>query len=146
MIHHQIIPYFKGMQFFPVTHKNIQKFINRLNDNGRSYFYPKSISESQQHLQYTIIKDYLLKNSCFGVKLSNKAQKNMNSLKCCQKNKSSCIANMLRNAMETGNASIGWDTVLCSFVYRLALGRSGRAYVEQYQLSEMDAQCAANTR
>ena len=50
-IQHQIIPYFKGMQFFTLTHDDIQKFINKLDGDGYSY--------SQ------IKKAYLALNACF---------------------------------------------------------------------------------
>lgn len=36
-IQHQIIPHFKGMQLFMLTHDDIQKFINKLDDDGYSY-------------------------------------------------------------------------------------------------------------
>ena len=80
-IHHQIIPYFKGMQFFSVTHEDIQKFINQLNDDGRSYsIIRKAYLALNGVYKYAMMKDRLLKNPCFGVKLPKKAEKNVKSI------------------------------------------------------------------
>ena len=80
-IHHQIIPYFKGMQFFSVTHEDIQKFINQLNDDGRSYsIIRKAYLALNGVYKYAMMKDQLLKNPCFGVKLPKKAEKNVKSI------------------------------------------------------------------
>ena len=80
-IQHQIIPYFKGMQFFSVTHEDIQKFINQLNDDGRSYsIIRKAYLALNGVYKYAMMKDQLLKNPCFGVKLPKKAEKNVKSI------------------------------------------------------------------
>lgn len=80
-IYHQIIPYFKGMQFFSVTHEDIQKFINQLNDDGRSYsIIRKAYLALSGVYKYAMMKDQLLKNPCFGVKLPKKAEKNVKSI------------------------------------------------------------------
>ena len=80
-IQHQIVPYFKGMQFFSVTHEDIQKFINQLNDDGRSYsIIRKAYLALNGVYKYAMMKDQLLKNPCFGVKLPKKAEKNVKSI------------------------------------------------------------------
>lgn len=80
-IYHQVIPYFKGMQFFSVTHEDIQKFINQLNDDGRSYsIIRKAYLALNGVYKYAMMKDQLLKNPCFGVKLPKKAEKNVKSI------------------------------------------------------------------
>lgn len=80
-IQHQIVPYFKGMQFFSVTHEDIQKFINQLNDDGRFYsIIRKAYLALNGVYKYAMMKDQLLKNPCFGVKLPKKAEKNVKSI------------------------------------------------------------------
>lgn len=80
-IQHQIIPYFKGMQFFSVTHEDIQKFINQLNDDGCSYsIIRKAYLALNGVYKYAMMKDQLLKNPCFGVKLPKKSEKNVKSI------------------------------------------------------------------
>ena len=80
-IQHQIVPYFKGIQFFSVTHEDIQKFINQLNDDGRSYsIIRKAYLALNGVYKYAMMKDQLLKNPCVGVKLPKKAEKNVKSI------------------------------------------------------------------
>lgn len=78
---HQIIPYFNGMRFFSVTYEDIQKFINQLNNDRRSYsIIRKAYPALNGVYKYAIMKDQLLKNPRFDVKLPKKAEKNVKSI------------------------------------------------------------------
>ena len=69
------------MRFFSVTYEDIQKFINQLNDDGRSYsIIRKAYLALNGVYKYAMMKDRLLKNPCFGVKLPKKAEKNVKSI------------------------------------------------------------------
>lgn len=46
-INYQIIPYFKGHQFFGLTHDEIQRFINSLSKDGFSYSVMHSLTRER---------------------------------------------------------------------------------------------------
>ena len=80
-IHHQIIPYFKGMQFFSVTYDDIQKFINKLDGDG--YFYSqikKAYLALNACFKFAMVKDQIVKNPCFEIQLPRKAEKGVKAI------------------------------------------------------------------
>ena len=80
-INYQIIPHFKGMQFFTVSHEDVQRFINKLDEESRSYsVIRKAYLALNGAFKYAMMKDQILKNPCFGVKLPKKAAKNIKSI------------------------------------------------------------------
>ena len=67
-IQHQIIPYFKGMQFFTLTHDDIQKFINKLDGDGYSYSQiKKAYLALNACFKFAVAKDQIIKNPCFEI-------------------------------------------------------------------------------
>ena len=117
-IQHQIIPYFKGMQFFSVTHEDIQKFINQLNDDGRSYsIIRKAYLALNGVYKYAMMKDRLLKNPCFGVKLPKKAEKNVKSIQVLSKEQIKLYCEHATERYENGKCvyRLGYGLVLILF-------------------------------
>ena len=117
-IQHQIVPYFKGMQFFSVTHEDIQKFINQLNDDGRSYsIIRKAYLALNGVYKYAMMKDQLLKNPCFGVKLPKKAEKNVKSIQVLSKEQIKRYCEHATERYENGKCiyRLGYGLVLILF-------------------------------
>ena len=69
------------MRFFSVTYEDIQKFINQLNNDRRSYsIIRKAYLALNGVYKYAMMKEQLLKNPRFDVKLPKKAEKNVKSI------------------------------------------------------------------
>lgn len=80
-INYQILPHFKGLQFFAVSHDDVQRFINKLDEEGRSYsVIRKAYLALNGAFKYAMMKDQILKNPCFGIKLPKKAAKNIKAI------------------------------------------------------------------
>ena len=80
-IHHQIIPYFKGMQFFTLTHDDIQKFINKLDGDGYSYSQiKKAYLALNACFKFAMVKEQIIKNPCFEIRLPKKAEKGVKTI------------------------------------------------------------------
>lgn len=80
-VHHQVIPYFKGMQFFMLTHDDIQKFINKLDGDGYSYSQiKKAYLVLNTCFKFAVIKDQIVKNLCFEIRLPKKAEKGIKTI------------------------------------------------------------------
>ena len=62
-IKYQVIPHFKGKQFFEVGHNDIQKFINKLDEDNCSYsVIRKAYLALNACYKYAIMKGDILKN------------------------------------------------------------------------------------
>ena len=80
-IKYQVIPHFKGKQFFEVGHNDIQKFINKLDEDNCSYsVIRKAYLALNACYKYAIMKGDILKNPCMGVKLPKKASKDIKTI------------------------------------------------------------------
>lgn len=80
-ITYQVIPHFKGKQFFEVGHNDIQAFINKLDEGGCSYsVIRKAYLALNACYKYAIMKGDTLKNPCMGVKLPKKASKDIKTI------------------------------------------------------------------
>ncbi len=78
---HQIVPHFKGRQFFSLTHDDIQKFINVLDGEGRSYsIIRKAYLALNACCKFAMATDDLYKNPCLMTKLPKKAEMNVKSI------------------------------------------------------------------
>ncbi len=74
-LQYQVFSYFKGRQFFSLTHDEIQKFINALNKDGCSYsVIRKAYLTRNTCLKHTMIKDDLEKNLCMLIRLPKKGR------------------------------------------------------------------------
>lgn len=75
---HQIVPHFKGHPFFTLTHDDIQKFINALDKQSCSYSITrKAYLALNACCKFAMVKDQLVRNPCFQVKLPKKAEKDI---------------------------------------------------------------------
>ena len=80
-IQHQIIPHFKGMQFFTLTHDDIQRFINKLDGDGYSYSQiKKAYLALNACFKFAMVKDQIAKNPCFEIRLPKKAEKGIKTI------------------------------------------------------------------
>lgn len=80
-INNQIAPYFKGKQFFTITHYDVQNFINHMDTGGCSYsIIRKAYLALNACYKYAMIKNEIVKNPCFGVKLPKKATKDIKQI------------------------------------------------------------------
>lgn len=80
-IKYQVIPHFKDKQFFEVGHNEIQKFINKLDEDNCSYsVIRKAYLALNACYKYAIMKGDILKNPCIGVKLPKKAAKDIKTI------------------------------------------------------------------
>lgn len=80
-ITYQVLPHFKGKQFFEVGHNDVQAFINRLDGNGCSYsVIRKAYLALNACYKYAIMKGDTLKNPCTGVKLPKKGTKDIKTI------------------------------------------------------------------
>lgn len=80
-IKYQVIPHFKDKQFFEVGHNDIQKFINKLDEDNCSYsVIRKAYLALNACYKYAIMKGDILKNPCMGVKLPKKAAKDIKTI------------------------------------------------------------------
>lgn len=74
-LRYQVFPYFKGWQFFSLTHDEIQKFINILNKAGCSYsLIRKAYLTSNTCLKEAMTKNDLEKNLCMLIRLPKKGR------------------------------------------------------------------------
>lgn len=80
-IKYQVLPHFKDKQFFEVSHDGVQKFINRLDEDGCSYsVIRKAYLALNACYKYAIMKGDIYKNPCMGVKLPKKAAKDIKTI------------------------------------------------------------------
>lgn len=80
-IRHQILPHFKGCQFFTLTHDDIQKFINKLDSDGCSYsVIKKAYLALNACCKFAMVKEQLLRNPCFEIRLPKKAEKGVKAI------------------------------------------------------------------
>ena len=80
-IFHQIIPYFRGMQFFTLAHDDIQRFINKLDNDAYSYSQiKKACLVLNACFKFAMVKDQIAKNPCFEIKLPRKAEKGVKAI------------------------------------------------------------------
>lgn len=80
-IRHQVLPHFKGVAFSLLTHDDIQKFINALDDKGCSYsIIRKAYLALNACCKFAVARHELPQNPCQMTKLPKKAEKNIKSI------------------------------------------------------------------
>lgn len=75
-IKYQVVPFFKDKYFFEIVHDDVQRFINKLDEEGYSYsVVRKAYLALNACYKYAMMKGDTIKNPCMGVKLPQKTAK-----------------------------------------------------------------------
>lgn len=126
-LQYQIFPYFKGRQFFSLTHNEIQKFINTLNKEGCSYsVIRKAYLALNACFKHAMTKDDLEKNPCMLIKLPKKAEKNIKTIEVLTQDEIRRYCDAAAECYSNGRAiyRLGYGLVLILFT-GLRLGEAG---------------------
>ena len=101
---HQILPHFKGCQFFTLAHDDIQRFINKLDDDGCSYsLIKKAYLALNACCKFAMVKEQLTRNPCFEIRLPKKAEKSVKAIDVLKQEQ----MRLSPNGTATGNPFIG---------------------------------------
>lgn len=78
---YQIAPFFKGRQFFSLTHDEVQKFINTLDSQGCSYsVIRKAYLALNACCKFAMLRDGLQRNPCEMARLPKKAERHVKTI------------------------------------------------------------------